>query len=87
MLLRALYEGTASDGPWIAHNGAAWEMQDLAYDEGRDAWTPYRVLLRTRASDHIRALTRETAQAVRQAAERVLAALDERPPAAGGSKP
>ena len=77
MLLRALYEGTASDGPWVAHNGAAWEMGDMAYDEERDEAIPYRALLLAQASEQTRALTWEAARAVRAAAEGVLALLGE----------
>ena len=76
MLLRALYEGTASDGPWVAHNGVAWEMGDMAYDEERDEVMPYRILLLTRASERTRALTCEAARAVREAAEGLLALLE-----------
>ena len=76
MLLRALYEGTASDRPWVAHNGAAWEMGDMAYDEERDEYIPYRALLMTRASERTRALTCEAVRAVRAAAEGVLALLE-----------
>jgi hypothetical protein len=76
MLLRALYEGTASDGPWVAHNGAAWEMGDMAYDEEQDEHIPYCTLLVTRASERTRALTVEAARAVRAAAEALLALLE-----------
>ena len=79
-LLRALFEGTASDGPWVDHNGAAWEMGEMAYDEERDEYVPYRTLLVTRASERTQALTWEAARAVRAAAEGVLALLGEREP-------
>ena len=75
MLLRALYEGTASDGPWVTHNGAAWEMGELAYDEDADASVSYHTLLLTRASGRTRALTRQAALAVRDAADGVRALL------------
>lgn len=75
-LLRALYEGTASDVPWVDHNGAAWEMGELAYDEEADEYVPYRALLLTRASDRTRALTRQAACAVHDTADRLLALLD-----------
>jgi hypothetical protein len=76
MLLRALYEGTASDGPWVGHNGAAWEMAELAYDEERDEYIPYHALLLTRASSRTRTLTRQAALAVRGAADCLLALLE-----------
>lgn len=75
-LLRALYEGTASDNPWVDHNGAAWEMEELSYDEEADTFVPYSARLLTRASPRTRALTREAALAVRAAADRLLALLD-----------
>jgi len=76
LLLRAMYEGTASDEPWVRHNGVAWEMQDLACADGRCDTLPYQGLLFTAASPRVRALTRETAAAVRYAAEAVLTLLD-----------
>jgi len=57
MLLRALYEGTASDGPWVAHNGVAWEMEELACDEAVDGPLAYQTTLVTLAGDRTRALT------------------------------
>jgi len=56
-LLRALFEGTASDGPWVEHNGIAWEMEELAYHEPLDMVVPYQYLLLTLASDQTRAAT------------------------------
>ncbi|HEC34864.1 MAG TPA: hypothetical protein ENI37_09195 [Chloroflexi bacterium] len=76
MLLRALYEGTASDGPWVAHNGVAWEMAELACQEGVDGPLAYQTVLVTLADDRTKALTRQAAQAVRSAADRLLVLLD-----------
>jgi hypothetical protein len=78
MLLRALYEGTASDYPWVAHNGVAWDMEELACDEAADGPLAYQTALLTLADDRARALTRETAQVVRDAADRLLMLLDTR---------
>jgi hypothetical protein len=75
-LLRAVFEGTASDGPWVEHNGAAWEMQELAYDAARDVTLPYQSLLLTLASDRTRAFTRDAVVAVREAADQLLALLE-----------
>ena len=86
-LLRVLYEGTASDGPWVEHNGIAWEMEELAYHEPLDMVVPYQYLLLTLASDRTRAGTRQTAQAVRDAAERLLALLETYEQAAAGEHP
>ncbi|TEU17160.1 MAG: hypothetical protein E3J21_09095 [Anaerolineales bacterium] len=86
-LLRALFEGTASDGPWVAHNGIAWEMEELAYHEPLDMLVPYQYLLLTLASDEARAATRQTAQAVRAAADRLLALLETYEQAAAGEHP
>jgi hypothetical protein len=86
-LLRALYEGTASDGPWVEHNGIAWEMEELAYHEPLDMVVPYQYLLLTLASDQARAGTRQAAQAVRDAAERLLALLETYQQAAAGEHP
>jgi hypothetical protein len=41
MLLGALFEGTASNGPWVEHNGTAWEMEELAYHKQMDIIVPY----------------------------------------------
>ena len=87
MLLRALFEGTASDGPWVEHNGVAWEMEELAYHEPLDMLVPYQYLLLTLASDRARALTRQAAQAVRGAADQLLALLDTYERAAAGAHP
>ena len=84
MLLRALFEGTASDGPWVEHNGIAWEMEELACYEPLDMLVPYQYLLLTLASDETRAVTRQTAQAVRAAADRLLALLETYERAAAG---
>ena len=86
-LLRALFEGTASDGPWVEHNGIAWEMEELAYHEPLDMVVPYQYLLLTLASDETRAVTRQTAQAVRDAADRILALLETYEQAAAGEHP
>ena len=87
MLLRALFEGTASDGPWVEHNGIAWEMEELACHEPLDMLVPYQYLLLTLASDETRAVTRQTAQAVRAAADRLLALLETYERAAAGEHP
>jgi len=86
-LLRALFEGTASDGPWVEHNGIAWEMEELAYHEPLDMVVPYQYLLLTLASDQARAGTRQAAQAVRDAADQLLALLDTYQQAAAGEHP
>jgi hypothetical protein len=86
-LLRALFEGTASDGPWVEHNGIAWEMEELAYHEPLDMVVPYQYLLLTLASDQARAGTRQAAQAVRDAADRLLALLETYQQAAAGEHP
>jgi len=86
-LLRALFEGTASDGPWVEHNGVAWEMEELAYHEPLDMTVPYQYLLLTLASDEARAATRQTAQTVRQAADLLLALLETYEQAAAGEHP
>jgi hypothetical protein len=75
-LLRALFEGTASDGPWVEHNGVAWEMEELACDESVDGPLAYQTALVTLASDRTRALTRHTVQVVQKTAQHVLALLD-----------
>ena len=75
-LLRALFEGTASDGPWVAHNGVAWEMEELACEESVDGPLAYQTALVTLASDRARTLTRQTVQVVQKTAQRVLAFLD-----------
>jgi hypothetical protein len=86
-LLRALFEGTASDGPWVEHNGIAWEMEELAYHEPLDMVVPYQYLLLTLASDQARAGTRQAAQAVRDAADQLLALLETYEQAAAGEHP
>jgi hypothetical protein len=76
MLLRALHEGTASDGPWVAHNGVAWEMEEWACDESVDGPLTYQRALLTLADDRARSLTCETVKAVQVAAQRVLVLLE-----------
>lgn len=76
MLLRALYEGTASDRPWVAHNGVAWEMEELTCDGMENAPLAYQTALLTRADERTRALTRETLLAVRAAVDYALTVLD-----------
>ena len=76
MLLRALYEGTTSDPPWVRDWGAAGEMEVLAYDTDQVRPVPYQYLLVSLASDATREVTRETAEAVRQAANHLLGLLD-----------
>jgi len=83
----AVREGTASDGPSVDHNGVAWEMEELAYHEPLDMVVPYQYLLLTLASDQARAGTRQAAQAVRDAAERLLALLETYQQAAAGEHP
>ena len=75
-LLRALFECTASDGPWVEHNGIAWEMEELACDESVDRPLAYQTALVTLASDRARALTRQTVQVVQKTAQHILALLD-----------
>jgi hypothetical protein len=79
MLLRALYEGTASDYPWIGHNGVAWQMEELTCDGTIDAPLAYQTALLTLADERARELTRQAALAVRAAADRLLALLETRP--------
>ncbi len=75
MLLRALYEGTASDGPWVGHNGVAWEMEELTCDGTVNAPLAYQTALLTLADDRARALTCQTLRVVQATAERVLTLL------------
>jgi hypothetical protein len=75
-LLRALYEGTTSDPPWVRDWGAAGEMEVLAYDTDQVRPVPYQYLLVSLASDATRDVTRETAEAVQQAANLLLGLLD-----------
>jgi hypothetical protein len=76
MLLRALYEGTASDGPWVAHNGVAWKMEELACEESVDGPLAYQRALLTLADNRARDLTRQTIHVVRDTAQRILALLE-----------
>ncbi len=76
MLLRALYEGTASDHPWVGHNGVAWEMEELTCDATVNAPLAYQTALLTLADDRARDLTRQTLLAVRAAVDRTLAMLE-----------
>jgi hypothetical protein len=76
MLLRVFFEGSASDVPWVRHWGIEAEMEELAYHKELDMLVPYQYLLLTLAGDATREATRETAQAVRDAAEKLLALLD-----------
>ena len=78
MLLRALYEGTASDGPWVHHNGVAWAMEELACDDSLDPQAPYLVALLTQADDRARRHTIETLHVVERAAQCLLDLLEER---------
>jgi hypothetical protein len=78
MLLRALYEGTASDYPWVGHNGVAWEMEELTCGGTADAPLAYQTALLTLADEQARDLTRQAALAVRAAADRLLALLEDR---------
>jgi hypothetical protein len=76
MLLRALYEGTASDGPWVAHNGVAWDMEELTCDGTTNAPLAYQTALLTRADERARTLTRQALLVVQAAAARAVAMLD-----------
>lgn len=76
MLLRALYEGTASDRPWVAHNGIAWEMEELTCDGSVNAPLAYQTALLNLADERTRALTCQTLRVVRATAERVMTLLD-----------
>ncbi len=87
MLLRALYEGTASDCPWVRNWSVAGEMEELAYHRATDALVPYQYLLITLASDQTRDVTRRTARAVRRAADHVLELLDRYHAARQGQHP
>jgi hypothetical protein len=78
MLLRALYEGTASDYPWVSHNGVAWQMEELTCDGRVGAPLAYQTALLTLADERTRELTRQAALAVRAAADRLLALLEDR---------
>jgi hypothetical protein len=79
MLLRALYEGTASDYPWVGHNGVAWEMEELTCGGTADTPLAYQTALLTLADERARELTRETLLAVDAAVHRVLALLETNP--------
>lgn len=76
MLLRALFEGTASDNPWVDDRAVEWEMEELVYHKPFDMLVPYQYLLLTLASQKARAVTCHTTQMVRTAADRLLALLD-----------
>lgn len=76
MLLRVFFEGSASDVPWVRHWGIEAEMEELAYHKELDMPVPYQYLLLTLAGDATREATRETAEAVRDAVEKLLALLD-----------
>ncbi len=76
MLLRALYEGTASDYPWVGHNSVAWEMEELTCDGTVNAPLAYQTALLTLADDRVCDLTRQTLLAVRATADRALAMLE-----------
>lgn len=75
MLLRALFEGTEADTPWVNNRSVELEMEALAYHEALDMPVPYQYLLLTLSTDETRAVTREAAQAARDAADRLLALL------------
>ena len=87
MLLRALFGGTEADSPWVEHKGAAREMEELAYHEQLDMIVPFQYLLLTLASDETRTVTRQAAEAVRDAVEQLLALLDTYEQAASGEHP
>jgi hypothetical protein len=87
MLLRALFEGTESDDPWIGHRGVIQEMEELAYHQALDMEIPYQYLLLTLASDEARDATRQAVQAVRAAAGQLLTLLDIYERAAQGDHP
>jgi len=76
LLLIALFEGVAAEHPWVDHDGAVSEMEELAYHGAMDMIVPYQYLLLTLASDDTRAVTRQAALAVREAAGHLLALLD-----------
>jgi len=76
LLLNVLYEGTESDVPWVKNRAVELEMKDLFSHEPLDMIVPYQYSLITIASDAARAITRETAQAAREAADNLLALLD-----------
>jgi hypothetical protein len=87
VLLRALYEGSASDGPWVRNWRVAGEMEELVYHKGLDTLIPHQYVLITLASDETRAVTRRTIQALRRAADRLLRLLDRYEEAAHGDHP
>jgi len=87
LLLHVLFEGTESDAPWVGHRPVEQEMDELGYHEQLDMLVPYQYLLLTLASDETRAATRESTQAVRDAAEQLLALLDIYERAARGDHP
>lgn len=78
MLLCALYEGTASHGPWVCDHEVEQELGDLSYDKPLDVIVPYQYALLTLASARACATTREATLAVRSAADTLLALLDMR---------
>jgi len=49
LLLRALYEGTESDGPWVDHRSVEWEMEELSYHKPLDMLVPFRGLVEEKA--------------------------------------
>jgi hypothetical protein len=87
MLLRALFEGTESDDPWIGHRGVIQEMEELAYHQALDMEIPYQYLLLTLASDEARDATHQAVQAVHAAASQLLTLLDIYERAAQGDHP
>lgn len=75
-LLRALFEGTRTTGPWVDHRPSELEMAAVAPHDPLDLVVPYQYLLLTLVGDETRAMTRQAAEAVRAAAKRLLALLD-----------
>ena len=60
----------------MAHNGVAWEMEELACEESVDGPLAYQRALLTLADDQTRELTRQTIHVVRDTAQRILALLE-----------
>jgi hypothetical protein len=76
ILLGALFEGSACDGPWVQHCDVAGEMEELAFHKHPAMAVPYQYLLITLASDQVREVTRQTARAVQKATQNLLGLLE-----------
>lgn len=76
LLLSVIYEGTESDAPWVKNRSVEREMEDLFIHTQLNMIVPYQYSLITLASEETRSATRETAQAVRETVDNLLALLD-----------